>query len=219
MLGFAAGWKRLRGAAPAPGAQPAQAVQVSSTVSLGPQRFLHLVTVGRHQLLVGSSPQNVSLIAVLEGGAEPPLARERGSEEPSFRPHGPARESEEWPEALDAPADRFEELLLRMRALESGPHGGEPAGSRAAADSRRREAGRDASRGEYGSHPEAARASGPRGERDSVPRAGAAFEDGWSGRAGGATTSPARAGDEDRPLSPGSLFRTSGGTAGGGSDA
>ena len=208
MLACAAVWKRLRGAVPGIGLQPSPAMQVTSTVPLGPQRFLHLVTVGRQQLLVGSSPQSVSLIAVLEGGARPDPAREQDGATPARHPQGQASE-EGWAGTPDAPGDRFEALLYRLRELESGPYAGEPADSRSAGEPGRREAaGRNDSRGANGPRLEPTGARGPRYARDSAPRSGRAFEDAWSGRAGGEAASLAPGGETERPQSPGSLFRT-----------
>lgn len=68
ILACGAAWKRLRGALPPTASAPHDAVHVTSTVTLAPQRFLHVVTVGRQRLLVGSSPQSISLIARLDEG-------------------------------------------------------------------------------------------------------------------------------------------------------
>lgn len=214
MLVCAAGWKRLRGAAPLGGLAPAQAVQVTSTVPLGPQRFLHLVTVGRQQLLVGSSPQNVALIAVLEGGSRCVSDPESGAAARGLPPQGAAPDDDAWAQGREAPADRFEELLLRLRDLESGPYPGEPAGSRTAtgAEPGRREPEREASRGARDFTRDAVRAAVHPYVRGSEKGAGATLEAGWMGRAGGESAPPAPGGETGRPPVPGSLFRTSNGT-------
>lgn len=122
ILGCAAAWKRFQGGMPQVGPGQSQPVKVTSTVPLGPQRFLHLVSVGRHQLLLASSPQSVSLLATLDSQSE--LVEAQAA-------HAPRRPPvEEMAEGLSGyedaaaqsgmPADRFEELLLRLRDLEPG---------------------------------------------------------------------------------------------------
>lgn len=193
MLACAAGWKRLRGTAPLGRLAPAQAVQITSTVSLGPQRFLHLVTVGRHQLLVGSSPQNVSLVAVLEDGT--PRAAE-----PEPAPGAPSWSSDPRTHAPEAPADRFEDLLIRLRELETGPLASTMRESSQHPPSMEASFPGDSFQGQSG--------TGPMRREDRGLGLGRGLEAGWMGRAGGESPPPAAAAESPRTLTPGSLFRT-----------
>lgn len=63
------GWKKLQGMQGRKAAQSLETVQVNSTASLGPQRFLHVITVGQQRFLISSSPQQISLIATIDEGA------------------------------------------------------------------------------------------------------------------------------------------------------
>lgn len=62
------GWKKLQGVQGRKSTQSLDSVQVISTAALGPQRFLHVVTVGQQRFLISSSPQQVSLIAAVDEG-------------------------------------------------------------------------------------------------------------------------------------------------------
>jgi flagellar biogenesis protein FliO len=246
IIAGAAVWKRWRGEPPLFGGRQgaangsAPALQVASTVALGPQRFLHLVTVGRHQLLVGSSAQSVSLIAVLEGG-EAGAAIGPGATAAAMRADGSALELQTAAEPRPAPADRFEDLVLRMRELETGacagnsvrgPAGAEPraeTGDRSAATPGGREAIRDAlgSRSGRGmsSEPRFMREAGPAGNtlleharvengEDEERRSARGAMPGVSGGHAAAVHEGA-----DQALAPGTLFRTSRAAARGGADA
>lgn len=82
MFACAAGWKKLQGGQGLPGLKglvpgatepQEQALEVVETYSLAPQRQLHLVKVSGHRLLVGSTPQSVSLIADLDAPRPEPV--------------------------------------------------------------------------------------------------------------------------------------------------
>jgi flagellar biogenesis protein FliO len=64
-------WRRLH--VPAAGAPRAQTdlIQVTQTATLAPQRFLHVVAIGEHRLLLASCPQQISLITRLDGPVGP----------------------------------------------------------------------------------------------------------------------------------------------------
>jgi len=68
VVACAVAWRRLQSAMPQPAAGGPEGLQILGTASLAPQRSIHLVSVGSHRLLIGSSPQQVSLLAHLEGG-------------------------------------------------------------------------------------------------------------------------------------------------------
>lgn len=108
IFGCAAGWRKLQARMPPSLVPSTQMVQLKSTVPLGPQRYLHVVTFGERQLLLASAPHEVSLIATLG----PDGAAESGDRahypDPLLQPSAPA------PSA----SDRFEELLHRLRELE-----------------------------------------------------------------------------------------------------
>jgi len=137
ILGCAAAWKRYQGGMPQIGQAQSHPVKVSSTVPLGPQRYLHVVTVGRRQLLLASCPQSISLIGTLDSQSELIDAQ---------APHSAQRQSvheeeecltgfEDEADLAGSSTDRFEELLLRLRDLESGPaNHAPPAGPRTARD-------------------------------------------------------------------------------------
>ncbi len=200
MIAGAAVWKRFRGVTSMSVVSGGQSLQVASSVALGPQRFLHLVTVGHHQLLVGSSAQTVSLIAVLEGGASAATAGSAAAAAPP-ETHRSALESEGAAKPPVEPPDQFEELLLRMRELETGLLMREPnrrrdaAGSGAEADGMRWEPARS------GHAPRA------ESERSSAARSPTAHLE--------AGLDP----EADRALAPGALFRTSRAPVGGSPDA
>jgi flagellar biogenesis protein FliO len=234
MLAGAAAWKRLRGATPAQGVLAGQALQVTSTASLGPQRFLHLVTVGRHQLLVGSSPQTVCLIAVLEGGASGGMSA--AASPAAVQAQGAAVEIEHETAAVPEPADRFEELVLQMREREAGRLPGQSIRSRpaAATEDERELPLRDSSGGAAGSRVGAGRNGDPRSARMAglstnplfEPAGGAKLDDetrpGVIGPTSGAPERLGRTGGVEageRSLAPGSLFRTSSAAARSGPDA
>jgi flagellar biogenesis protein FliO len=102
ILACAAGWRKLQAAAGQRVSESAQAVQLTSTVALAPQRFLHLVTVGQQRLLLASSPQQVCLIAHLDSGAAAePLPEESAGEDLAPAP------------------DRFEYLLQRLQEVDA----------------------------------------------------------------------------------------------------
>lgn len=67
--GSLAAWKKFKGGLQALPGQTGESVKVCSTVALAPQRFLHIVTVGDRRLLLGSSPQQVTLIADLNSSS------------------------------------------------------------------------------------------------------------------------------------------------------
>ena len=69
-LGAAAGWKKFQGQSFAKPAKPQQTAEVASVLPLGPQRSVHLLKIGNQTLVVASTPQNISLLATLEGEAE-----------------------------------------------------------------------------------------------------------------------------------------------------
>ena len=69
ILACAAVWKRFQGGLPAIGPASSQPVRVTGPVPLGPQRFLHLISIGGRQLLLGSTPQSISLLAALDESA------------------------------------------------------------------------------------------------------------------------------------------------------
>lgn len=92
-------WKRLKGGNPVVAAAPAEGIRVCSTVALAPQRFLHLVTVGDRRLLIGSSSQQVSLIADLQTPTREPESAVVGTALP-----------------LSDVDDRFQQLLARLEA-------------------------------------------------------------------------------------------------------
>jgi flagellar biogenesis protein FliO len=145
MFACAAGWKKLQGVAPRAPAGAAAGIQVLSSTTLGPQRYLHVIQFGGRQLLVGSSPQSLVLLTALDGSG--PAAAERESAIAGIL-GGAALDGATayasqagWEEPAEAPEDRFEELLLRLRRLEAeqvsrsvderpggapGRHGGRP---------------------------------------------------------------------------------------------
>jgi flagellar biogenesis protein FliO len=70
IFGCAAGWKKLQGMPALQGMQKAapaaEVLEGVETFSLGPQRQLHVVRICGHRLLLGSTPQSVTLIADLD---------------------------------------------------------------------------------------------------------------------------------------------------------
>jgi flagellar biogenesis protein FliO len=121
MLACAVGWKKLQGGMPQNAAMTSQGVQLVSALPLGAQRCLHLVAVGRQQLLIASTPQNISLLATLDGAGTFEVELERPGA-PMFRrpPPAPAAGGDTgWQESGFPAEDRFEELLLRLRRLET----------------------------------------------------------------------------------------------------
>jgi flagellar biosynthetic protein FliO len=122
ILACAAVWRKFQYGLPQSGPAPAQSVKVTSTLPLGPQRFLHLVTVGGQQLLLGSTAQSITLIAALDENQRlagiPSVWTSMSTWQPS------TASSEFEPPAgvglaSSPPGERFEELLLRLRDLET----------------------------------------------------------------------------------------------------
>jgi flagellar biogenesis protein FliO len=119
MFACAAGWKKLQSVVPQTTALAANGVQLLSTLPLGAQRCLHVVAVGRQQLLIASTPQSITLLSSLdEGVTDRSVSLPERSVAASGRATTTAREDSDW-QGRAAPADdRFEELLRRLRRLE-----------------------------------------------------------------------------------------------------
>ena len=226
ILGCAAAWKRFQLGTPKAGPLSPQAVTVTSTVSLGPQRLLHLVSVGQNQLLLASSPQGISLIATLDGNSSlagmdgsantaPPRGTREGADEPYY-------DFEDVTDPLTRPADRFEELLSRLRDLESGPDDlHTPLGRQTRSTGSAPGVGRDAERLEYrgirgGEHRESPVARDGAREDVKGEKRAAAWGKGAGDNEGHPTPS---AGLVAQSFSPGTLFRSSGRAPDGGADA
>jgi flagellar biosynthetic protein FliO len=125
ILACAAAWKRFQGGLPAIGQAPSQPVRVTGTVPLGPQRFLHLISIGGRQLLLGSTPQSICLIGALDENASLIGVPGIDSLPPARRAASPGEDGALSDEDISlggsTPEERFEELLLRLRDLEAGP--------------------------------------------------------------------------------------------------
>jgi flagellar biogenesis protein FliO len=100
----AAGWKMVQVAVPQGLAQSNPSLQVTSTVTLGPQRCLHLVTVGQQRLLLASSPQQINMLGTVS--PESGFATVQEVAIPALPPSSLAAQPE--------PSDRFEHLLTRL---------------------------------------------------------------------------------------------------------
>jgi flagellar biogenesis protein FliO len=125
ILACAAAWKRFQSGLPAIGQTPSQPVRVTSTVPLGPQRFLHLISISGRQLLVASTPQSISLLAALDESASLLGVPGIDSLPPARWTASPGEDGalsdEDISLGASSPEERFEELLLRLRDLEAGP--------------------------------------------------------------------------------------------------
>jgi flagellar biosynthetic protein FliO len=121
----AAVWRKLHGSLPQNAAHAPHGLQVVSSIPLGAQRFLHVVAAGGRQYLIGSSAQNITLLALLDESSGAAPGRSEPSTGYSMIPHDPrptrteAAMEEEWDGAAGDEGDRFEELLLRLRRLEA----------------------------------------------------------------------------------------------------
>lgn len=138
----AVAWKRFQGASPLAPAAAGEGVHVLGTVTLAPQRCVHLVSVGGHRLLLGSSPQQVSLLARLDSAPvqEDEKAPVRSSEAPraALAAAAPARAAvapataapRKRRPAAEPGEERFEDLVAWVRAIdvrEDGLNETEPA--------------------------------------------------------------------------------------------
>jgi flagellar biogenesis protein FliO len=100
----AAGWKMIQVAMPQ-GAVPSNpALQVTSTVTLAPQRCLHLVAVGQQRLLLASTPQQIAMLGTVSPEAGFTTVQETTIT--ALPPSGPVAEIEA--------EDRFENLVSRL---------------------------------------------------------------------------------------------------------
>jgi flagellar biogenesis protein FliO len=130
VVACAVAWRRLQAAMPQPAMEESDGVQLLGTVALAPQRMVHLVSVGSHRLLLGSSPQQVSLLAHLEGGAGPPVAAVRGVRFAGRGESGGSSDAEQQAHALTAhraprtahasgaSEEPFENLVAWVRAID-----------------------------------------------------------------------------------------------------
>lgn len=118
--GCALAWKKgtgLRGktGGARPAAPPPAVPCVTNTLTLAPQRFLHVVTVGTRQLLVSSTPQQVALVAELSEGQWTARTEEGAEAAPAPEPPATMR-----PEDADEPGadsdQRFTAILRRLQA-------------------------------------------------------------------------------------------------------
>lgn len=105
----AAGWKMIQvampqGAVPATHRPTSPALHVTNTVTLAPQRCLHLVSVGQQRLLLASTPQQIAML----GTVSPELGFSTVRE--TSVTALPATEAVEELEATD----RFESLVSRL---------------------------------------------------------------------------------------------------------
>jgi flagellar biogenesis protein FliO len=100
----AAGWKMIQVAVPQGLTQSNPSLQVTSTVTLAPQRCLHLVTVGDQRLLLASSPQQIAMLGTVS--PESGFATVQEVAIPALPPSSLAAQPE--------PSDRFEHLLNRL---------------------------------------------------------------------------------------------------------
>jgi flagellar biogenesis protein FliO len=113
-----AAWKKVRSGLPSSPAQANESIKVGSTVALAPQRYLHLVTIGDRRLLVGSSAQQVTLIADLAAPAgslvsEPAGAASRAEDEDDRFKHLLARLESHGLERLGGVTDRRDGTVSR----------------------------------------------------------------------------------------------------------
>jgi flagellar biogenesis protein FliO len=130
----AVGWKKMQGLQGRKAAQSLETVQVNSTASLGPQRFLHVVTVGQQRFLVSSSPQQISLIAPIDENTSSEAALASADFAAAFSvpttpaapaipaapvaPVAPAPKVAPAPDSVVAPDDaRYNDLLRQIRAV------------------------------------------------------------------------------------------------------
>jgi flagellar biosynthetic protein FliO len=226
ILGCAAAWKRFQGGLPQVGQPASQAVKVTSTLPIGPQRFLHLVTVGGHQLLLGSTSQSISLIAALDetsslvgvSGITPPQTAHWAT---SMTETGAGtHESMEMPDS--SPADRFEELLARLHDLEAAPEDELRSPRSGAGTAKGVPAKRAGTREAGGGRPDNRWSGVVESQEPPAGRGGARSEHPRSGEAPRPTAWDRAAGEEEvsfagpaagvvaEALGPGSLFRSSG---------
>lgn len=66
-LGIAVAWTTKR-VLPRLGVKAGKEIRVLETTGLGPRKALHLVQVGSQQLLIGSTPEHISMLTVVHTG-------------------------------------------------------------------------------------------------------------------------------------------------------
>jgi flagellar biogenesis protein FliO len=120
----AAIWRKFHASQPQSGATSTLGLQVVTTLPLGAQRFVHVVAAGRRHYLIGSSSQAITLLAELDaphgaaGGHSGPGSGYGGSVAGQYDLRDSAVD-DGWGDAAADGGDRFEELLLRLKHLES----------------------------------------------------------------------------------------------------
>lgn len=100
-------------------------LKVTETVTLGPNRWLHIVTLGEQSFLIASTPQQTTLLAEIKAGAAQVETQYLPTEEPGFAARLRGMLSPATPSGLSAgvagAAGFLSEKIAELRQLRSSP--------------------------------------------------------------------------------------------------